>query len=386
MSSKLDNLFVAAVVTVPLALALLAQRAPEAVDADPRISAPIDVAAAAPEVEVDLAELCGEAAATDDGAAPELDVECPIGHVEPAPEAESAALGLVYEGKLVIRADVDRRWASGVIHHTYQDGSFTAWRGVAHERLPAAIAAMRGTSVVVHGAEGRSCVAEIGELSIYAEEFGDIFWSEAEVPTRSERRAHARTMLEEPLALVATLKGAAPCGDGLAWPIDAAPPVTYTRAPLDESARAALRSRVLPLLADEHEYREMAAGYASYLVELGPEEAEESGSWDDFVGRRLEVIGWREVGGPRRLLAVELRDEYVGCGDGFDGEAAWLFEVVDGELRRLPQPGAFDIKVMLDADHDGALEHLSQVGDSLTLAGDVPAKRAFDVPFIGCPC
>ncbi|MCA9657815.1 MAG: hypothetical protein KC486_05685, partial [Myxococcales bacterium] len=382
---NLEQLAIVALLSAPLAVALVAHRDPPATERHAGSEADV-----APVVEVALADLL---AAPEEG---EESVACPAPEVlaAPAPAVATSAMLLVRGGELVLSTAPDPAWGEGAIRSLRQGARFSARRRVAEGRLPPALAGLIGSDVVVHEPGGGTCVATVGEPALLGEEFGELYWEEDGATPDVDLNVRARGLLEEPLALVAALDGPRPCGDGIAWPADAAPPTTFVRAPLRIDEEDALRDRLRTLVAAEPEYAALRRDYRSLRAELPAGERAQLEVFSRYVDRRLEIRPWRELGGDRRLVVVELRDDAGMCEDSFyaDARSTWLYEQEGDDLRRLDQRPDFDVEVLIDADHDGALEWLftvEGVGDGLELGGDVDGLEegaGLYVPFLGCPC
>lgn len=379
---NLEHLAIAALLSAPLALALVAHRDPPAME---RCAEP-----AAPVVEVALTDVM----APEEG---EEAIACPAPE-EPEALALSAsatsAMLLVRGGELVLSTAPDPAWGQGAIRSLRQGARFSARRGVERGRLPVALDRLVGRDVVVYEPGGGTCVATVGEPALLGEEFGELYWEEDGATPDVDLNVRARGLLEEPLALVAALDGPRPCGDGIAWPADAAPPTTFVRDSLGLDDEDALVDRLRTLVAAEPEYAALRRDYRRQRAELPAGERAQLERFSRYVDRRLEVRPWRQLGGERRLVVVELRDDHDLCDDSFYAyaKASWLYAVEGDSYRRLDQVPGFDIEVLIDADHDGALEWMRTVegiGDGLELGGDVDGLEedaGLYVPFLGCPC
>ncbi|MEZ4381932.1 MAG: hypothetical protein R3A79_11345 [Nannocystaceae bacterium] len=386
---KLEHVAIVALLCAPLALALVADRDPAATE-----SCADDAATQPATVEVALSEVIGGDSAPAQVAAAPVCPE-PAAPSEPAdaPADGTGQMLLVRGGELVLTTAPDPAWGQGAIRSARQGARFSARRGVAAERLPVALQGLVGREFVVHEPGGGTCVATVGEPALFGEEFGDLYWEEEGAPG-IDLDARARELLGEPLALVAALDGPRQCGDGIAWPAEAAAPTTFVRAELRRAQEDALAARLRVLVAAEPEYASLRRDYLEFRGELLADERTELESFAGYVDRRLEIRPWRQLGGDRRLVVVELRDDGGPCGDSFyaDAKATWLYEQDGADLRRLDQIPDFDVEVLVDGDHDGALEWMHTVegvGDGLELGGDIDGLEegaGLDVPFLGCPC
>lgn len=313
--------------------------------------------------------------------------------------ASGLPLFLARGGDLVLSSFPETGWGRGPVGGGVGEERLWARRAVAPERVPAAMGRASGQEVVVHGIGGATCAAKVGALALYAEEYIEDEWGRAMPTTRAGRRARVNEAMTDPLALVASLEGPRPCGDGIAWPAEAPAPIAYVRAAMDPKEAAELRSSVTPQLAAEPEFALLRRAYREYRRELPAAWRAETDSFSKFVDTHLQVHSWQQQGGDRELLIVELRDRGAVCGEGFDGRAVWLFEVGDGELRRLPREVDFDITVLLGEvgveDENGeSLRWMiggDVMGETLSLAGEPEpggweGDVTFQVPVYGCPC
>ncbi len=329
---------------------------------------------------------------SESGPAPELDDE----DLMALRSASGLPLFLARGGDLVLSTFPQTRWGQGAVRGGVDGEVLWAKQSAGRELLPPALQAMYGRQVVVHEVGGGACTAEVGALSLYAERYLEDEWG-GELPrTRAARRERALDSISDPLALVGELRGASTCGEGIAWPAEAAPPVVYVKASMTDDEADELRSAVLPHLAAQPEYELLRRAYGEYRRELVGAERAEAGTFSAFVDAHLAAHSWGAQDSARELLIVELRDPWAICGEGFDGRAAWIFEVGDGELRRLHREVDFGITVLLGErgveDHNG--EELrwmipGEMSDKLTIAGEVDGWEgdvSFEVPYFGCPC
>lgn len=313
--------------------------------------------------------------------------------------ASGLPLFLARGGDLVLSSFPETGWGRGAVRGGVGGERLWARRAVVDERVPAAMGRVSGQEVVVHGIGGATCAAKVGALALYAEEYLEDEWGQAMPTTRAGRRERVNEAMTDPLALVAELEGPSPCGDGIAWPAQAPAPIAYVRATMDPKEALELRSSVIPQLAAEPEFALLRRAYREYRRELPAAFRAETDNFSKFVDAHLQVRSWQQQGGERELLIVELRDRGAVCGEGFDGRAVWLFEVGDGELRRLAREVDFDITVLLgeagvDDENGESLRWMiggDVVGETLSLAGEPEpggweGDITFQVPVYGCPC
>jgi len=317
--------------------------------------------------------------------------------------ASGLSLFLARGGDLFLSSFPESSWGSGPVRGGVDVERLWARRSVVRDRLPAAMRRASGREVVVHGVGGGTCAAKVGGLALYAEEYVEDEW-DAMPTTPAGRRERVEEAMSDPLALVAALEGPRPCADGIAWPAEAPPPITYVRAELDPQEAEELRSSVIPQLAAEPELELLRRAYREHRREFsgfGAQRAQraDAPSFSEFVDAHLQVHSWQQQDGERELLIVALRDRGAVCGEGFDGRAVWLFEVGDGELRRLARDVDFDITVLLgergvDDENGESLRWMiagDDAGETRSLAGQPEREGGegdviFQLPVYGCPC
>ncbi len=394
--NKLEALAIGALLLVPIALSFAAHRRPVATEcAAPPVLESFELAAVVLEpvpVVVDCAEVEGEgepAIEPEDTRGPGFEDEA--GVLMASQSEGGTRMLLARDGELVLSIDPEGSWGRGAIDSSYDGQTFRARRAVAEDRLPESMTELLGRDVVVHEIGGGRCAAKIAAFSLYAEVWGEIWapneWS-VQPPSRAERRAHARDVMEFPSALVAALSGPRPCAAGIAWPAEAAPPVTYVREILQPKAEAELVARIVPQLAAEPEFAQLRREYGEYRSEIDSEGSRERiGNFSSYVDTNIAVHSWQSREDRRSLVIVELRDPTVGCGLGFADRAVWIYEDREDGLRRLPQEIGFDVAVLIDGDHDGSVQWMSAgpgAQEDLRLGGrdDV----FYQVPDYGCPC
>jgi len=313
--------------------------------------------------------------------------------------ASGLSLFLVRGGDLFLSSFPEPAWGRGPVRGGVGVERLWARRSAVRDRLPAAMGRVSGQEVVVHEVGGGTCAAKVGGLALYAEEYVEDEWGRAMPTTRAGRRERVEEAMSDPLALVAELEGPRPCADGIAWPAEASPPITYVRAAMDPEEAEELRSSVIPQLAAEPEFELLRRAYREHRRGLSAAARAETDNFSRFVDAKLQVHSWQQHNGDRELLIVELRDRGAVCGEGFDGRAVWLFEVGDGELRRLARDVDFDITVLLgergvDDENGESLRWMiagDGMGETLSLAGQPEpggweGDVTFQVPVYGCPC
>lgn len=262
---------------------------------------------------------------------------------------------------VVLDHEPDPEWGVGTVEQRgpAEPGGFAVDRQqVDVGRVPPELADRAGRDVVLHGENGETCPARLGELELIG---------------RSDRWELAEDM-ESPATrtvLAAPVLGIAGDCHAARWATlaDEPEPITFrsrddVEPRLADAALVALRA--LPA------YQRIQSEYA---VEHGD-------AWEHHDGARPRLT--RFASGARTLVLV---DAQAGTGCGDFGAALWgLFEARDGELslrasaEHEPAP-----REIFDVDRDGRLELLS--GERLLLpTADGVRSIDVEVPFYGCSC
>lgn len=411
MSKRRDLAVLSAILTAPLAATLIAPSffaSPE-VPAEVVLLAPIEPAPAPLPV----------AAPTPEPVPAPAPVVAPAPAPVVAPEPEPSPAGeptrdpsqfmLMHDDALVLHTAADRAWSSGKIGTRAGPGEFTAWRGADLDKLPEPARALAGATVTIYDVDGSACVAEVGALRVQIERTGDVFPVPAEDPSGDDfgfsgyepptDRSVLRTMGRDAFAetapdalLLARQRNQAgrPCSGLWARRSDLPAPAVFGRRDLAECEERIATADALAVVETLPKYAEVRDAYARRLRDYGTEYAAEAPSWQQFVDTNFRVACWDEVGGPRKLVSVELRETPEGCGDWFDDGLALILEQ-QGEQLVVRQDGFYDLTALADLDRDGTFEGLV-TGDfgtrRLEATGPNAAtfRDAFSIDFFGCPC
>jgi hypothetical protein len=400
MSKRRDLVVLSAILTAPLAATLLAPSffaSPE-VPAEVVRPARITVEPAPPPVAAPVPE----------------PAPAPIVTVEPAPTPAGAPTRdpsqfmLMHDDALVLHTAAELAWSSGKIGTRAGPGDFTAWRGADLDKLPESARTVAGATVTVYDVDGSACVAEVGALRVQIERTGDVFplpeedpdgdygFSAYEPPTdRAVLRAMGRDAFagtgQDGLLLARQRnQNGRPCSGLWARRSDLPAPAVFGRRDLAECEERIATADALAVVKALPEYADVRDAYARRLRDYGSEYAAEAPSWEQFVDSNFRVTHWDEVGGPRKLVSVELRERPEGCGDWFDDGLALILEQ-QGEQLVVRQKGFYDLAALTDLERDGTFEGVV-TGDFGTrrleaIGPNADAVRdAFSIDFFGCPC
>ena len=179
-----------------------------------------------------------------------------------------------------------------------------------------------------------------------------------------------------------------PCDGVWARRADLPAPAVFGRRELAEGEAKALTAKALEVVRAQPEFSQVEAAYAERVKEYGPDA--ELLAWPEFVDKYFAATRWDEVGGPRRIVSVQLDETWEGCGDYFDGQIALLFEQQGDALVRLQQPGWLHLDALMDVDRDGVLEGVTSfdLERKLVAAGPNASVYRDEVTenYVGCRC
>lgn len=334
-----------------------------------------------------LAAPCPEPAIPGPAITPEPATPEPAITPEPAPEpANEAGAGmLVHARRLVLSTEADRAWAHGRLRgHPLEDG-IAASKAVDPDRLPEPLRPLIDARVVVYAADGGTCTAQVGDMSIYGQQNGELFYSEDHgEPNAAELLALRKQVFDETTLMLGKID--APRCDGL-WARRADLPAPAAFAFVPEEADGPIVKLVLDIIGTEpavialrHEYDAFVTAYAGY------DERDVPPPWSEFLRSSLRVTHWAEVGGPRMLVNVEVGDGDQGCGDYFTSEAAVLFTLDGAALIAHEAPGFLRPLAVMDLERDGTFEAVTDGGYRLETRSPGGVAQAFSFPYHGCPC
>ncbi|MCY0986371.1 hypothetical protein OV203_04475 [Nannocystis sp. ILAH1] len=322
--------------------------------------------------------------------------------VPPAGDDVGQAM-LVRKDALVLHTHADLRWASGRPVIKAEPSHLLATRSVRWDSLPEQLRGLEDATMVVHAADGSTCVAGVDAPRLHLEQIGDVFHSmdddgheSFEPPTD---KAVLRDMVkqlfaeEDDLLLLARQRAAdgRPCEGLWARRVDLPPATVFGRRGASEAEAAVLKAEAAAVVRAQADFTGLAGEYAEYLAPMDAERRADLPGWDEFVAANLRTTAWHEIGGSRQIVSVELQlVDRMACSDDFGGSLALLLERRDGRLVRFDQPGWLGLTALMDLEGDGVLEAVTDDGFETVLRTHDPSgaelRDAYSVPYVGCPC
>lgn len=395
-----------AILTAPLAALLVTswETAPPPPVQEAMLEAP------PPAEEVAALELVVEPAPEPAPAEVSAEVSAEVTAAPPAPEVPPARdpsqFMLMHGPDLVVSSATEPTWSAGKLRWKLEPWRLIVSQRVTPERLPDPLRALMGARVTVYGADGGACVTDVGAMRVQYEEEGEIVsdygldeGGDGEAPGQPSAQAIAALAKQEfglgkmdrhLLARQRRADGRA-CEGVWARRSDLPAPAVFGARHLDEPEARALATSVLAALRQQPEFGALERKYAAYLREYS-DDLEDPRSWSDLVADTVVARRWDEVGGPRRIVTVEVGPAPEACSGAFGERAAVFFEERAGTLERLPQEGWLDLVAVMDIDRDGTLEVVTH-GDDYTRRQSLAAgpnaaifTDALTIPFLGCPC
>lgn len=381
--STTDTLIYATILLAPLATAIgyiALTPAPE-----PVIVTVPTLAAPCPE----LAPVTPPKPATPEPATPEPTIT-PEPTPTPTPANEAGAGMLVHARQLVLATDADRAWAHGRLRgHPLEDG-IAASKAVDPGRLPEQLRPLMDARVVVYGADGGTCTAQVGAMSIYGQQNGQMYYSDDYSedhgePNAAQLLALRKQVFDETTLMLGKIQGAPRC-NGL-WARRADLPAPAVFAPVPEEGDGPLAARVLDVLETEPAVIALRAEYDAFVAEHSAyEELDDLPPWSQFLRSTLRVTRWTEVGGARTLVNVEVGEGDQGCGDYFTTQVAVLFTLDGAALVAHEAAGFLSPLAVMDLERDGSFEAVTDGGYQLQTRTPGGVAQSFSFPYHGCPC
>jgi hypothetical protein len=402
MARTRDLVALSAILVAPLAAILVSQALPSLDAPAPASSellaaleaiAPVPTPApAAAEPPTPVAPVVAPAAA-----------EPPAAPVPPPAGDDAGRAMLVRKDALVLHTHADLRWASGRPVIKAEPSHLLATRSVRWDSLPEHLRGLQDATMVVHAADGSTCVAAVDAPKIQLEQIGDVFHSMDDDGHESfdppADKAVLRDMVkqlfaeEDDLLLVARQRAAdgRSCEGLWARRADLPPATVFGRRGASEAEAAALEAEAAAIVRAQPEFTALAGEYAEYLAPMDAGRRADLPGWDGFVAANLRTTAWHEIGGSRQIVSVELQlVDRMACSDDFGGSLALLLERRDGRLVRLDQPGWLGLTALMDLEGDGVLEAVTDDGFETVLRTHGPDgdefRDAYSVPYVGCPC
>lgn len=266
----------------------------------------------------------------------------------------------VTRGVAVLQPEADPTWGTGPTRIQKLAEAVEGRRAVDLARVPAELAALRGVEVVLHGPRGRVCSARLGDLSLLGY-YGGVDMAEPDPSAGDDDRMPSMPHLVAELA-----PGEGDCAGAL-WARKADLPAPLEFA-AETSVDRALAGRARVAVGKLDAFTRLKGAYAEYLQ--GPPPDEEDGGeplpWEKYVAANLRVDAWKQIGGERRLVVVQIGDlENVRCGYYFAEPLSAVFELAGDRLTPLSDAAPWRPAAIFDADGDGALEVLAPPSNEL---------------------
>lgn len=330
--------------------------------------------------------------------------------VTPAPVVRDPAQAMLLHGDaLVVATTVESDWATGRLAVTARPGHLIAQKPVSWDRLSNSARSLADAAVIVYDADGSACVATVTAPRLHLERTGEVFpaafdadgdpYDSYAPPASKQQSRNFKKMMGEVFEgssdrlLLATQRAQnqRPCLGVWARRADLPAAQVFGRRPASDADLDALVASALPLVRLQPEFAALATAYAEHLAILERHGGGEEPDWDAFVAANLSVTRWDEIGGPRRIVSVELRLPPESCSNQFSGSLALLLEQHPDRLTRLPQPGFHDLQALMDIDRDGVLEAVTtSIYGEQRLEAEGPGAAAvadgFTIEYHGCPC
>lgn len=322
---------------------------------------------------------------------------------EPALERDPGQLMLVVDNDLVLHTGPDVAWSSGKLNIVARSARLSVSKKADLDKLPAPVRAAASSTVTVYDSDGSACVATVGAVRVDSTQTGEVYmglevpegeeFDSAEPPKdRAALRKFAEETFKEPSGKLLLARQKAqngkPCAGVWARRADLPAPAVFGRRQLGDDEAKALTAKALEVVRAQPEFAQVAAAYAERVKEYGPDA--EVLAWPEFVDRYFAATRWDEVGGPRRIVSVQLHETWEGCGDYFDGSIALLFEQQGDALVRLQQPGWLYLDALMDVDRDGVLEGVTNFDLERKLVAAGPNASVFRDEtmenYVGCRC
>jgi hypothetical protein len=307
---------------------------------------------------------------------------------------EPGAALLIHKRQLLLSTAGEQAWTRGKMRaHPVEDGLAVS-KAVDPTRLPAELQPLVDARFIVHAADGSSCTANAGALSLYAEENGDMDYDyieadengETRPPSAAELLAARKGIFEDAHLVFARLTGNARCNGLWARRADLPAPTVFAAVTLDELATAALHKQVLEILENQPAIVELHAAFDAYVAEYQRNYDEPAElTWAEVLAS-LQISRWDGLGGSRKLLNVELGLGDQGCGDYFTDASALMFTIEGDTLQPHPDGGFLGPDTIMDLERDGHFEAVTAVGRTIETRGPATAHQAYDFPYNGCRC
>lgn len=313
----------------------------------------------------------------------------PVEVQAPEPKPDLAAMLFVTDAGVVLSREAEREWGKGRLFEPEGEVTYRAAKRADASKVPAALWSMRGRTFDLYGADGKVCVARLGELRVVGQydgwSLGGVLgdeWRDQDPAAASKAEIREGLWRRDDLWLVAEIESSDSC-KGALWARDAElPPPTILRqsyAPTEASEARLVEFRQSDDLAvTERNYRDAYA-------ELEPEQREYYPTWETLVAEHdASTWSWIDPHGRPLLVGLEFGREPEGCGDPLYSKLTAL-DHVRGE-QFVPVPYGHTPAAVFDADHDGRLELLYSGDDGHWLASASLDGQALVEQDWMCPC
>ena len=323
--------------------------------------------------------------------------------VVPAPAAVAApddpaplpvipgAVMLLHEGQLVVVTEPELTWATGRLRSPPTEYGVVASKAVDVTSLPAALAPLVNSRVVVHAGDGSACTATTGAMTIYGREDGDMLYGDDGEPLdavgmlvlRKEVFARAQLLLARQ-SRVAEDGRTRRCEGVWARRADLPAPAVFGRRALGPESERALEEQVLAAIEPLAEFASLRDAYEADRA--GHYVPEDVPAWSAFLDETLTVSQWDEIGGGRSFVNVEVGDGGEACSDRFTEQRLLLFAREGGTLVQQPGPGFSRPLAIMDLERDGSLEFVGNGGALVRGQQDDAVLQSYAFPYHGCGC
>lgn len=311
-------------------------------------------------------------------------------------EPNDAGAGvLLHDGRLVFSTAPELAWAKGALRSGDNEYGVTLLKSVDLGRLPGRLAALADQRFTVYAADGSTCLADAGPLSIVARVDGDLAIygdgdEDASGLPLGERtdeqlaalhddvfKNHANLLLSRP-------RNAPRCTGLWARQSSLPAPAVFGARTLSDDVEHALAAELSPTIAAHSSVVALAASYTAWYEEIEPEHRTDVPAWTEYLHTTTRVRRWDEVGGARSLVTVDIGTGGEACTSDFSEHTSLVLEQRDGAWQLLDEPGFWRPEALMDLDRDGHLEAVTD--DGRTLDSHSGLGQSFTIPFWGCPC
>lgn len=298
---------------------------------------------------------------------------------------------LLYEGQLVVVTEPDLAWATGRLRSPPTEYGAIASKAVDVAKLPAELAPLVNSRVVVYAGDGSTCTATTGAMTVYAREDGDLLYGDEGEPLdaagmlvlRKDVFTRAQLLLARQ-SRVADDGRTRRCEGVWARRADLPAPAVFGLRAQDSASELALEQQVLAAIESLPEVASLRDAYEADRADHHvPEDVP---VWSAFLDETLTISRWDEIGGSRSFVNVEVGDGGEPCSDSFAEQRLLLFALQGGALVQQPGGGFSRPLAIMDLEDDGALEFVGNGGDLLRGQQEDAVVQSYSFPYHGCSC